>query len=264
MGINLKSSALWRTLCALALACAFWPLGTTAQDAATSSKAGPQTSSTDKSTTKSKSSTTPGKSASKTGAGSTTAKSHTASATASNKLTNKSHSASAARRSKSTQVASRKTTKKTRVRGQQKIDSERAQEIQEALIREHYLTGEAAGVWNQQTEDALRRYQADHGWQSKTVPDSRALIALGLGPSHDHLLNPQTAMTTAPNTPHATSLPPTSHSIAPISQGSNSTSVDSRPSAAASAPSDNVKTAPAPVSDPPPVAAPAHDTANPQ
>ena len=44
----------------------------------------------------------------------------------------------------------------------------------------------------------MRRYQADHGWQSKTVPDSRASIKLGLGPSHDHLLNPESAMTTAP------------------------------------------------------------------
>jgi hypothetical protein len=30
------------------------------------------------------------------------------------------------------------------------------------------------------------------------VPDSRALIKLGLGPDHQHLLNPESAMTTAP------------------------------------------------------------------
>ena len=72
--------------------------------------------------------------------------------------------------------------KSARVRGQQKIDSERAQAIQEALIREHYLSGEATGTWNQASEEAMRRYQADNGWQSKTVPDSRALIKLGLGP----------------------------------------------------------------------------------
>jgi hypothetical protein len=83
-------------------------------------------------------------------------------------------------------------------RGQQKIDPERAQEIQEALIREHYLSGTAAGTWNQASEDAMRRYQADHGWQSKTVPDARALISLGLGPNHDHLLNPESAMTSDP------------------------------------------------------------------
>ena len=107
--------------------------------------------------------------------------------------------------------------KSTRVRGQQKIDSERAQAIQEALIREHYLKGEATGTWNQASEEAMRRYQADNGWQSKTVPDSRALIKLGLGPSNDHLLNPESAMTTVPDRPKAEPVPPTSQSPAPTS-----------------------------------------------
>jgi hypothetical protein len=101
--------------------------------------------------------------------------------------------------------------KTARTRGQQKIDSERAQSIQEALIREHYLNGEATGTWNQASEDAMRLYQSDHGWQSKTVPDARALIKLGLGPSHDHLLNPESAMTTGPDMPKASSLAPVSH-----------------------------------------------------
>jgi hypothetical protein len=104
--------------------------------------------------------------------------------------------------------------RKAVARGQQKIDPQRAQEIQEALIQEHYLSGEAAGTWNQASEDAMRRYQADHGWQSKTVPDARALISLGLGPNHDHLLNPESAMTTEPVT-HASSLTPASHSADP-------------------------------------------------
>ena len=109
---------------------------------------------------------------------------------------------SSARRKKSHSVASshgnkgkRSRSKRALARGQQKIDPQRAEEIQEALIREHYMTGEPTGKWDQSSEDALRRYQADHGWQSKTVPDSRALISLGLGP-HDHLLNPESAMTT--------------------------------------------------------------------
>lgn len=89
-------------------------------------------------------------------------------------------------------------TKSSRKRGQKAIESERAQQIQEALIREHYLRGEPSGKWDDATQAALRRFQADQGWQSKTVPDSRALIKLGLGPNHDHLLNPESAMTTAP------------------------------------------------------------------
>jgi hypothetical protein len=103
------------------------------------------------------------------------------------------------------------------VKGQQKIDPERARSIQEALIRAHYLTGEPSGTWNEASEEAMRKYQADHGWQSKTVPDSRALISLGLGPSHDHLLNPATAMTTGPGTPHASSSAPASQTPTPAS-----------------------------------------------
>jgi len=105
--------------------------------------------------------------------------------------------------------------KSARARGQQKIDSERAQAIQQALIRQHYLSGDATGVWNQASEEAMRRYQADNGWQSKTVPDSRALIKLGLGPSKDHLLNPDSAMTTVPDPPKADPITPASHSAVP-------------------------------------------------
>jgi hypothetical protein len=83
-------------------------------------------------------------------------------------------------------------------RGQQKIDPKRARDIQEALIHEHYLEGTPSGVWNDASQKAMERYQADNGWQTKVVPDSRALIKLGLGPDPEHLLNPESAMTTAP------------------------------------------------------------------
>ena len=75
--------------------------------------------------------------------------------------------------------------------GQQKIAPDRAREIQDALIREHYLMGEASGEWDTRTEAAMERFQADNGWQSKVTPDSRALIKLGLGPdySQEQLLN---------------------------------------------------------------------------
>lgn len=87
---------------------------------------------------------------------------------------------------------------RSRKRGQQVIDHERARSIQEALIRERYLQGEPSGSWDSATQAAMQRYQADQGWQSKTTPDSRALIKLGLGPSKDHLLNPESAMTSSP------------------------------------------------------------------
>jgi hypothetical protein len=93
---------------------------------------------------------------------------------------------------------SRKSAKVSRKRGQQKIDPTRAREIQEALIREHYLEGPASGTWDTKSQSAMERFQADNGWQNKVVPDSRALIKLGLGPDHEHLLNPESAMTSPP------------------------------------------------------------------
>jgi hypothetical protein len=70
--------------------------------------------------------------------------------------------------------------------GQRSIDDSRASEIQNALVHSGYLSGEAAsGHWDSQTEAAMQKFQSDNGWQTKLVPDSRAIIKLGLGPSHD-------------------------------------------------------------------------------
>jgi hypothetical protein len=90
---------------------------------------------------------------------------------------------------KAKQASSRR--RNWRRRGQQAIQADRAHEIQAALIREHYLTGEPTGVWDDRTKKALMQYQGDHGWQTKKLPDARALIQLGLGPTHDGLLNPE-------------------------------------------------------------------------
>ncbi len=94
---------------------------------------------------------------------------------------------------KTTSHGKKTATAKARPRGQAAPDSERTRDIQTALIREHYLSGEPSGAWDNNTRDALTRFQADHGWQTKLVPDSRALIKLGLGPSREGLLNPDTA-----------------------------------------------------------------------
>jgi len=96
-----------------------------------------------------------------------------------------------------------KKSRKSAKRGQQKIDPERSREIQEALIREHYLDGSPSGVWDARSQSAMERFQSDNGWQSKVVPDSRALIKLGLGPDKEHLLNPESAMTSQPEPLHA-------------------------------------------------------------
>jgi hypothetical protein len=87
--------------------------------------------------------------------------------------------------------SSKKRRRSGRPRGQQAIARERAREIQEALIRAKYLDGKPSGVWDQRTKNALVRYQGDNGWQTKIVPDSRALIKLGLGPNYASALNAQ-------------------------------------------------------------------------
>ena len=70
----------------------------------------------------------------------------------------------------------------SRPAGQRAIDDSRASQIQTALVGAGYLSGEPSGHWDSQTESAMQRYQADHGWQTKLMPDSRAIIKLGLGP----------------------------------------------------------------------------------
>lgn len=81
-----------------------------------------------------------------------------------------------------------------RPRGQQAIESARATQIQEALIAAGYLKGEPTGKMDAATKAAFVKLQSENGWQTRVVPDSRALIKLGLGPDHSNLLNPDTAM----------------------------------------------------------------------
>ena len=85
-----------------------------------------------------------------------------------------------------------------RLHGQQAIDSARVTEIQQALIREHYLTGEATGNWDAMTQAAMQKYQGDQGWQTKLMPDSRALKKLGLGPDYSEAINAKNSSFAAP------------------------------------------------------------------
>lgn len=87
-------------------------------------------------------------------------------------------------------AAARKSWRKS---GQKAIAPQRVRQIQTALIRQNYLKGRPNGVWDQRTKTAMARFQSDNRWQSKVVPDSRALIKLGLGPDQRGLINPETA-----------------------------------------------------------------------
>jgi peptidoglycan hydrolase-like protein with peptidoglycan-binding domain len=79
-------------------------------------------------------------------------------------------------------------------------------EIQQALIREHYLKGEANGKWDETTKAAMQKYQADQGWQTKLMPDSRALKKLGLGPDYSNAINAKNSSFAPP--PPASTIPP--------------------------------------------------------
>jgi peptidoglycan hydrolase-like protein with peptidoglycan-binding domain len=81
--------------------------------------------------------------------------------------------------------------KSHKLHGQQAIDSARVTEIQQALIREHYLNGEPNGSWDAATLAAMQKFQSDQGWQTKLTPDSRALKKLGLGPDYSTAINAQ-------------------------------------------------------------------------
>ena len=106
--------------------------------------------------------------------------------------TAKHHIATTTSKSKSSSK-SKKGKKAWQSKGQKTIANDRTREIQEALIREHYLNGEATGSMDNATKQALVKLQQENGWQTKVVPDSRALIKLGLGPNQSNLLNPDTA-----------------------------------------------------------------------
>ena len=90
-----------------------------------------------------------------------------------------------------------------RLHGQQAIDFTRVTQIQKALIREHYLSGNANGQWDTTTQAAMQKYQADHGWQTRLLPDSRALKNLGLGADYSSALNAKDS-SFAPSAPAST------------------------------------------------------------
>lgn len=63
-----------------------------------------------------------------------------------------------------------------------KLEPQRVEEIQQALMQAGYLQREPKGRWDDLTKDAMRRYQADHGFASTGLPEAKSLMKLGLGP----------------------------------------------------------------------------------
>ncbi len=55
-------------------------------------------------------------------------------------------------------------------------------EIQQALINAAELHQEPTGTWDEQTREAMRRYQKSNGVPATGLPDAKSLMKLGLGP----------------------------------------------------------------------------------
>lgn len=107
-------------------------------------------------------------------------------------------SAASTRAHSSHRLPSKAKSRTHKLHGQQAIEPSRVSEIQQALIREHYLSGEPNGNWDATTQAAIQKYQADQGWQTRLIPDSRALKKLGLGPDYSGAINAEGASFTAP------------------------------------------------------------------
>jgi peptidoglycan hydrolase-like protein with peptidoglycan-binding domain len=121
--------------------------------------------------------------------------------------------AQAAHRSHRTSVSSHKLfakhAAKPKFQTQRAMDDDRATQIQSALIRAGYLSGTPTGHWDTESEAAMQKLQGDNGWQTKLVPDSRALIKLGLGP------NSTPAGLAAPLASSVTTFGPATSTVAP-------------------------------------------------
>ena len=64
-------------------------------------------------------------------------------------------------------------------------DPERYQQIQQALADRGYFKGPVNGQWNDDSVDALKRFQTDQKLDPEGKIDALSLTGLGLGPKHD-------------------------------------------------------------------------------
>jgi hypothetical protein len=74
---------------------------------------------------------------------------------------------------------------------------DRCKEIQEALISKGYLQGSSTGVWDQNSMDAMRKFQEDQKIEPTGKVNAKSLIGLGLGPKDESI----TANSSAPANP---------------------------------------------------------------
>lgn len=97
--------------------------------------------------------------------------------------------AAAKSRSKTTYARSRgrgpQPVAQRRYRGQASPSQERYNEIQQALVARGFLTTTPTGVWDKDSIDAMKRFQAEQNLPPNGKVTSLSLIALGLGPKRN-------------------------------------------------------------------------------
>lgn len=103
-------------------------------------------------------------------------------------------------------------------------DPSRYAEIQKALADRGYFKGEVNGQWNDDSVDALKRFQADQKLDGDGKIDALTLIGLGLGPKHD-------ASLVRPHLPPPSSSPPVV--TTPVTQPNASSTQETTPAPAA-------------------------------
>lgn len=72
-----------------------------------------------------------------------------------------------------------------RYRGQTAPTADRLREIQGALAAKGYLKRAPSGEWDAESQEAMKRFQADSKLDQTGKWNSLSLIALGLGPKRD-------------------------------------------------------------------------------
>ena len=110
-------------------------------------------------------------------------------------------------RSGSSRTAGKSSRRARRQPGQKAPTSDRVSEIQAALARDGSFSGMPNGKWDDQTTQAMRRFQAAHGLNPSGKLDARSLQKLGLGS--------QTAGVAAPTPPPGAVSRLTSSAVAP-------------------------------------------------
>ncbi len=97
---------------------------------------------------------------------------------------------------------------------------DRIEEIQTALGREGYYKGEPSKKWDSDTQDALRRFQEEHGMTGSGKLDATTLQKLGLGSDIAGVSAPKPVQhPTAAPPPDVTPNPATSTSSATANSG---------------------------------------------